>query len=140
MKKKMTLFATILLFAIGFAAISTCLIINGKTDIGENRDDFSIIFTRAYLDGEDVYNEVIDDTKQNITFSSNKLSKLGDISVLEYEIINNSSNYDAEVQVNCVPVDETNTKYTTIKNELEDNATVVKAKHTVNGKLTMELV
>ena len=139
-KKKITLVATILLIAIGFAAISTSLIINGKTDIGENTDDFSIIFTRIYLDGEDVYNDVIDDTKQNITFSSNKLSKLGDTSVLEYEIINNSSNYDAEVTVNCVPVDGTNTKYTTIRNELEDNVTIVKAKHTVNGKLTMELV
>ena len=31
--------------SIGFAAISTTLIINGSTTISENNDDFDVIFT-----------------------------------------------------------------------------------------------
>ena len=43
MKKKSLLIATIILMSIGFAAISTALIINGSTTISENNDDFDVI-------------------------------------------------------------------------------------------------
>ncbi len=64
MIKKGTLIIAILLMAIGFAAISTTLIINGSAKVSENTDDFSVIFTSASLDGTDVYSSVIDDTKK----------------------------------------------------------------------------
>ena len=119
--------------------MSTTLIINGSTKVGENTDDFSVIFTAASLDGTDVYANVIDDTKKTITFETKDLKTLNQTSVLNYEVTNNSSNYDAEVQVNCKVKDNTEAKYTSIKNELENNATVVKAKESVNGTLTVTL-
>ena len=139
MKKKGSIVVSILLLAIGFAAISTTLIINGTTKISENADDFSVIFTSASLDGQDVYASIIDDTKKIINFNTKDLKNVGDTSVLNYEITNNSSNYDAEVSVNCKVKDNITAKYTSIKNELENNATVVKPKETLNGTLTITL-
>ena len=139
MKRKSIIAVTILLLTIGFAAISTTLIINGSTKVGENTDDFSVIFTKASLDGKNVYNSVVDDTKKIITFETSDLKTLNQTSVLSYEVTNNSANYDAEVQVNCKTKENTTAKYTSIKNELKGNATVIKAKETLNGTLTVTL-
>ena len=139
MKKKGSIVVAILLLAVGFAAISTTFIINGTAKVSENNEDFSVIFTKATLDGQDVYNNVIDGTKKTITFETSELKTLNQSSVLNYEVTNNSSNYDAEVQVNCKVKDGTTAKYTSIKNELEGNVTVITAKETLNGTLTVTL-
>ena len=139
MKKKASIVVAILLLAVGFAAISTTLIINGSTKVSENADDFNVIFTAATLDGQDVYASVIDDTKKVITFETSDLKTLNQTSVLTYEVTNNSANYDAEVPVNCKVKDDATAKYTSIKNELENNATKVLAKETLNGTLTVTL-
>ena len=139
MKKKVSIVVAILLLAVGFAAISTTLIINGSTKVGENADDFNVIFTSATLDGTDVYKNVISEDKKTINFSTNELKTLNQTSVLNYKVSNNSSNYDAEVTVNCKVKDNTTAKYTSIKNELENNATVIKAKEALNGTLTVTL-
>ena len=139
MKKKASIVVAILLLAVGFAAVSTTLLINGSAKIGENPDDFSVIFTKAKLDGTDVYANVISEDKKTITFETSELKTLNQTSVLNYEVTNNSANYDAEVQVNCKVKDDATAKYTSIKNELEGNATVVKAKEMLNGTLTVTL-
>ena len=139
MKKKSVLIVAILLMSIGFAAISTTLIINGNAKVSENQDDFSVIFTAATLDGKDVYSSIVDDTKKIITFETSELKTLNQTSILNYEVTNNSANYDAEVKVTCVPKEGTTAKYTSIKNELEGNATKVLAKNSVNGTLTVTL-
>ncbi len=139
MKRKSAIVIAILIMSIGFAAISTTLIINGNTSVSENTDDFSVIFTAASLDGTDVYTNVISQDKKTITFETSDLKSLNQSSVLNYEVTNNSANYDAEVQVNCKVKDGTTAKYTSIKNELKGNATVIKAKETLNGTLTVTL-
>ena len=139
MKKKSMLIVAIILMSIGFAAISTTLIINGNAKVSENQDDFSVIFTAATLDGKDVYTTAVDETKKTITFTTSELKTLNQTSILTYEVTNNSSNYDANVTVTCVPKDGTTVKYTSIKNKLDNDATVVKAKETVNGTLTVTL-
>ena len=139
MKKKSMLIVAILLMSIGFAAIATTLVINGNAKVSENQEDFSVIFTAASLDGKDVYSSVVDDTKKIITFETSELKTLNQTSILTYEVTNNSSNYDAEVKVTCVPKDGTTAKYTSIKNKLENDATIVKAKESINGTLTVTL-
>ena len=139
MKRKSMLIVAILLMSIGFAAISTTLIINGSANVSENNEDFSVIFTAASIDGNDVYSTAIDDTKKIITFTTSELKTLNQTSILTYEVTNNSSNYDANVTVTCVPKTGTTAKYTSIKNKLDNNATVVKAKSSVNGTLTVTL-
>ena len=139
MKKKSMLIVAILLMSIGFAAISTTLIINGNAKVSENNGDFSVIFTAASIDGKNVYSTAVDETKKTITFETSELKTLNQTSILTYEVTNNSSNYDANVSVTCVPKTGTTAKYTSIKNKLENDATVVKAKETLNGTLTVTL-
>ena len=139
MKKKSMLIIAILLMSIGFAAISTTLIINGNAKVSENNEDFSVIFTAASIDGNDVYSTAVDATKKTITFTTSELKTLNQTSILTYEVTNNSSNYDANVKVTCVPKEGTTAKYTSIKNKLDNDATVVKAKETLNGTLTVTL-
>jgi len=139
MKRKSAIIVAILIMCVGFAAISTTLVINGTAKVSENTQDFSVIFTKASLDGTDVYANIISEDKKTINFSTNDLKTLNQTSVLTYEVTNNSSNYDAEVQINCKAKENTTAKYTSIKNELENNATVVKAKETLNGTLTITL-
>ena len=139
MTKKSMLIIAILLMSIGFAAISTTLIINGNAKVSENNEDFSVIFTAASVDGKDVYSSVVDETKKTITFTTSELKTLNQTSILTYEVTNNSSNYDANVTVTCVPKTGTTAKYTSIKNKLDNDATVIKAKETLNGTLTVTL-
>ncbi len=139
MKKKSMLIIAILLMSIGFAAISTTLILNGSAKVSENHEDFSVIFTAASIDGNDVYSTAVDETKKIITFTTSELKTLNQTSILTYEVTNNSSNYDANVTVTCVPKTEATTKYTSIKNKLDNDVTVVKAKGSLNGTLTITL-
>ena len=139
MKKKSMLIIAILLMSIGFAAISTTLILNGNAKVSENNEDFSVIFTAASIDGTDVYATAVDETKKIITFTTSELKTLNQTSILTYEVTNNSSNYDANVTVTCVPKEGTTAKYTSIKNKLKNDTTVVKAKETLNGTLTVTL-
>ena len=139
MKKKSAIIIAIILMSIGFAAVSTTLIINGSAKVRENNEDFSVIFTAASIDGNDVYTTAVDETKKTITFTTSELKTLNQTSVLTYEVTNNSSNYDANVTVTCVPKEGTTAKYTSIKNKLENDATIVKAKSSVNGTLTVTL-
>ena len=83
--------------SIGFAAISTTLILNGSAKVSEYNEDFSVIFTAASIDGNDVYATAVDDTKKIITFETSELKKLNQTSILTYEVTNNSSQYDANV-------------------------------------------
>ena len=139
MKKKSMIIVAILLMSIGFASISTTLIFNGNAKVSENNEDFSVIFTAASIDGKDVYSTAVDETKKTITFTTGELKTLNQTSILTYEVTNNSSNYDANVTVTCVPKTGTTAKYTSIKNKLENDETVVKAKSSVNGTLTITL-
>ena len=139
MRKKSAIIIAIILMSIGFASISTTLIINGNAKISENNEDFSVILTAATLDGKDVYSTAVDETKKIITFETSELKTLNQTSILTYEVTNNSSNYDAEVNVTCVPKTGTTAKYTSIKNKLENDATKVLAKSSINGTLTVTL-
>ena len=76
MKKKSMLIIAILLMSIGFAAVSTTLIINGNVKVSENNEDFSVIFTAVSIDGNDVYSTAVDDTKKIITFETSELRRL----------------------------------------------------------------
>lgn len=96
--KKLLIIATIVFLVVGFAAVSTNLVINGLLAIGEN--DFDIIFTSAKLDGKK-RSDFISSDKKHIIFTSNILMSIEDKSTLAYEVTNMSRNYDAEVNVTC---------------------------------------
>ncbi len=134
----------LILMSIGFAAVTTSLVINGTINYGYDSDEFGVYFSEAILDGV-VHNEYIDEgTKKSITFTTKDLSKQGDRSILEYQVMNNSKQYDAEVAINCERlesggnVSETQTsEYTEITPS--PASLTIKAQESRKGTITVEL-
>ena len=104
-KKRNIVLTLIVLLAIGFASVSSVLVINGLLAIGENSEDFKIIFTSASIDGAE-RNDVISESKTEISYETKVLSLIDEESTLEYEATNTSRNYDADVQIVCNIVNE----------------------------------
>ena len=133
MKNKKFLFISLLILAIGFASVSTTLYISGNLVFGTNKNDFDIYFNKAILDDVDVYEDVISEDKRTITFTTKNLKTIGDKSILEYQVMNNSRGYDAKVEVNCNLSDN---KYVSYTNTLNDT---ILAQTVEDGILTLTL-
>lgn len=98
-KMKLGMFLIVVLLTIGFAAVTLTLYLNGSVVIGFNQD-FDINFTKAVVDGT-LTNSAISADGKSISYTTKKLVELGDKSVLEYEVTNNSTKYNAKIEVNC---------------------------------------
>ncbi len=98
--KKRNIMILIFLLVIGFAAVSTTLVINGTLNIGYNEENFSssVVYTRA--ETEDGTAE-INQSEKNITFETNKLENVNQSATLEFDVTNKSRNYNASVTINC---------------------------------------
>ncbi len=132
--KKKTLISLIVLFiVIGFAAVSSTLVINGGIGIGEG--NFDIKFTKAVVDGVDLSSSIITNEGKNIEFSTSVLKSVGDYSVLRFDVSNNSKNYDAEIQTNCV----INGSFKEYYEVTYDYPSLVKALHTESGSIKVTL-
>ena len=132
MGKKKTMLLVVLLMAVGFAAVSTTLYINGSTKINANQDDFNVYYSNALVNGVQDKSVITDDT--HIAFTT-ELSTLGEQYVLDYEVTNGSKNYDAELEMVCTQGNE----YLSVTNEFDDT-TILKAKAKREGKLTLEVI
>ncbi len=97
--KKRNLMILIFLLVIGFAAVSTTLVINGTLNIGYNEDfSSSVVYTRAETkDGTAEINQ----NDKNITFETKKLENVSETATLEFDVTNKSRNYNASVTINC---------------------------------------
>ena len=128
---------------VGFAAVTSTLVINGVLSIGENSDDFNIIFTSAKIDGTK-RNDVINADKTSITYETKMLTTIDEESVLDYEVTNTSRNYDAEVDIVCNIVDENdnaiegNNIY--VDMTYEPNKMILLSGETKKGKITARLI
>ena len=131
--KRRGIIIAISLLAIGFAAVSTTLIINGGARIIADQDNFDIYFSEAVLDNVSSP-QLISEDKKTITYTTKDLKVAGESSVLDYVVTNNSTQYDAEVEINCTP---SSTEYLTITNEMD--ADIIKASTSEAGTLTVKL-
>lgn len=133
--KKRNVMILVILLIVGFASVSTTLVLNGVIGIGSDQDDFNIIFTNAKLNNIERKDFIDPDTKQTLTFETNKLTTLDEEAILDYEVTNTSRLYDGEVVINCiVPENE----YVTV--EYEPKSMEVKAGESKIGKITARLV
>ena len=100
MKKGKLLFVAVLvlLLAVGFAAVSTSLIIGNNTTIGTNPDEFDVYFATATTDEGST--AVISQDKKSITFTTRTLSEVGEFVEVNFDVFNASANYDAVVSLN----------------------------------------
>ena len=135
MKKRSAIIIAIILISIGFAAVSTTLIINGISSISENQEDFDIYFSSAMIDKEDYTNEIISKDKKTITFETKNLKSINEETTLDYEVTNGSTQYDASGKIN-VNVEEN--EYVEVTNAFDDTKNL-SARETRNGTLTIKL-
>ena len=98
--KKRNIMIIVFMLVIGFAAVSTTLVINGRLNIGYNEENFSssVVYTRA--ETEDGTAE-INQNEKNITFETKKLENVSETAILEFDVTNKSRNYNASVTINC---------------------------------------
>ena len=141
--KKRNVIILVVMLIVGFAAVTSTLVINGVLSIGENSDDFNIIFTSAKIDGTK-RNDVINADKTSITYETKMLTTIDEESVLDYEVTNTSRNYDAEVDIVCNVVDENdnaiegNNIY--VDMTYEPNKMILLSGETKKGKITARLI
>ena len=101
-KLRVGLLVLFLFLAIGFAAISTSLVINSSIRVGE-AGDFDVYFSSAITDEGST--ATISSNRQTITFQTKKLKNVTDTVVLDYTVTNDSYNYDANITVELVNED-----------------------------------
>lgn len=135
--KKRYLTILIILLAIGFAAVTTSLYINGTIRFGFNSEDYKIIFTKAVLDGVDKSDTIIKDNGISIEYETNVLTTIGTSSKLEFVVKNSSSQYDAKLTINCELENPQYSEYYRIDETIPD---IVKAGLTVDGEVEVTLL
>lgn len=129
--KKKTLLVALLLMAVGFAAVTTTLLINGTSVLKKNTDDFKVYYSNAKVNGIEDSSVVVDDT--HLSFKTT-LDTLGQTYVLDYDVTNSSKNYDSKLTMNCTGGNEWLTVVNTFNTT--DN---LSAADTRSGKLTLTL-
>lgn len=133
--KKKRIIILIVLLVIGFASVSTTLILNGTLNIGFNTKDFDVYFSDATLNGESKKSEFISSDGKTLNFTTNELSIIGEQAVVYYEVTNASKDYDANVKLIC---DDFSNEYVSVTNVL--NSEVIEAQSSSDGILVAELI
>lgn len=136
MKKSLAKIATlsiIILMSIGFAAISTTLNIESRLSIASDFSLDDVFISKLIINGTLSPLNISED-KKSFTYDSLDFIEVGKIVNIEYEIINRSYKYDANISVSCVPI--TN-DFITVKNEV--SSTTIQAQSKENGSLSGEV-
>ena len=125
----------VLLLAIGFATVSSTLLLNGVIGISSNQDDFNIIFTSAKLNNRKRNDFIDQETKQTINFETDKLTTIEEEAVLDYEVTNTSRLYDGEVEIDCIVPDN---EYVVV--DYQPRSMTVEAGKKDTGRITAKLI
>ena len=138
-KNRIGIILLLLLLTVGFATVTANLIINNNANISATPDDFSVIFISAT--SEEGGTATISNDKKMITYSTKELKNIGDKAELDYTIKNNSSQYDAEIDMS-ISFDNTYASYFRITYETFDdtNTVLIDAKEEKSGKIIIELI
>ncbi|MDE6141427.1 MAG: hypothetical protein K2G03_02380, partial [Bacilli bacterium] len=107
-RAKIGIMIALLALTVGFAAITTTLVVNGTLSIGPDGAGFDsdVIFSRAKIsDGSG--NAFISSDGKSLQFNAD-LMELGSEVDLRYDITNKNRQYDAKGTIECDFVDETN--------------------------------
>lgn len=122
---KISIALALLFLSIGIATVTTNLIIEGKTPISSNTDDFFVYFSKAE-------NASVTNSK-TIAFNMD-LKTTAEIELVKFEITNASKYYDAELIVECNDESE----YYKIHPMLYKNT--ISARETTYGELQINLI
>ena len=128
-KMKYVILLLLLFLIIGFATISISLSITGSANVLSDVGDFKVYFSNVKENG--VQNLKLVKSEKELVFNVN-LSGLGSSYTFSYDVTNDSSVFDANVDVSCTQGDE----LLSIINEF-DNSKLF-AKSTRTGTLTLK--
>ena len=129
----------VMMLAIGFAAVTTSLIVNGNVKLGFNESNFDIYFSSAT--SETGGSAVIDSsTRKIITYSTKTLKNVGDQATLDYVVTNASTQYDANCTVEFT-IDAGAEEFVTIQQTgfVENVSKTVNAQSDENGRIVITL-
>ena len=126
--RKYAIIVTIFFMAVGFAAVSTSLSINGLIGVFSTYD-FKLYFSDGYLN--DVQDYSVFEDASTIVFNGT-IDSTSDKFVIKYDVTNASKNYDANVTLDCVG----NNEKVSVTNELGDG--FVNALESKSGTLTIQ--
>ena len=137
-RRKRKLFMLILLvMTIGFALLTTSLIINGTIKIGQNTsflDD--VVFSKVEtLTGS----ASISNDGKSMTFTTEELIDITDEFTLNFEITNKNKGLDAHVTIECGATTNAEVYNKYITSTIEPNEFIVKATETESGVLKVKL-
>ncbi len=119
----------LLFMFIGFATVSISLSINGNVNVLSDLDDFKVYFSNIKVNGTQDLKLVKSD--KELMFDV-ELSGLGTTYVLEYEVTNASSVFDAQIDIDCIQGDE----LLSITNSFDDSNLLAKSSRV--GTLTLK--
>ena len=130
--RKKNIIVLVIILVIGFASITSTLVIRGNLRVGINDKDFDVYFSNAIENSIENKKLIKDDT--HISFTKD-MSLKGETYELEYDVTNGSRNYDADIKINCTESNE----YIRVENEF-DESEVLEATKTRRGVLRIEVV
>lgn len=137
--EKRKILILVLLLVVGFAAISTSLVINGNVNVGFSNTKFDgdIIFTKAESKTGEA---TISETRKEIAYNAEKLENVGQRAILDFDVTNKNRNYDADVTITCGLESEfaSYSDYVTISTDLE-SPFELNAGQTKSGHLIIEM-
>ena len=133
-KIKYVILFLILFLVIGFAAISVTLSVNGNVKVLSDLDDFKVYFSDVKVNGEQDLS--LATGEQEIEFDF-EFRKLGTTYVVDYDVTNASSVFDASLTIDCMFVEDDFSSVLSMVNNF-DTQTSLKAKETRSGTLTLK--
>ncbi len=136
-RAKIGILIAMLALSVGFAAITTTLVVNGTLSVGPDGEGFDsdVIFTKARTTGT----AFISADGKSITFNAD-LMDIGQEQDLRYEITNKSRQYNATGTIECGFVDESNrfNDYITITPTPEEFE--IEASRKKSGHVTVKMI
>ncbi len=130
--RRLLMYVAVLLMAVGFAAVSTTLYLNGQIKVTANVQDFDVYFSKAIENGRENNNLIVD--KTHIEFNG-ELSNVDETYQLRYTVTNGSKNYDASISINCTGGNE----YLRVSNDF-DITEDLKSGEKREGLLTVQVI
>ena len=136
--KKRNIIILVVMLVVGFASVSTTLIIRGNLNLGYDEEfKSSVVYTRAELENGKVE---INQNEQNIDFETEKLENVNQVTTLEFDVTNKSRNYDASVTIACGLKEDFKdfSEYIEVEMSLE-SPFLLESSETKTGYLTIKL-
>ena len=131
MKKIKYIIPLVILFiAIGFAAISYTLNLDGNASLAGDLDNFNVYYSNTYVNGVEDYSVITSPTELDFTTT---LKEPGTTYSITYDVTNGSKHFDAQLTMTCTSGDT----YMSVVNNF-DTSTNLEALGTRSGTITIK--